>query len=753
MNPSIAHLHPAATDLGRIALAGVLLILAGLAAYANTLAVPFLYDDEGAIVRNASIRRLWPLSPVLFPPHATAYEAGLTTSGRPVLNVSLALNHALSGEAVWSYHAFNLLIHLAAGLVLFGVVRRTLLRRADGGQALGLAFASAVLWMLHPLQVESVTYLVQRAESLMGLFYLLTLYAFVRGVQAEQPRRWWALCVTSCALGMATKEVMVTAPLMVLLYDRTFVAGTLAAAWRQRRRVHGALLATWVPLAALVWSTGGNRGGTAGFGVGVSPWAYGLTQFEAVVRYLALSVWPHPLVFEYGTFWTAGAGEVLPFAAVLLPLLAGAMIALWRWPAVGFAGAWFFAILAPTSLTPGTQQMIVEHRVYLSLAAVVTLLVVAAEYFVGRRARWALGPALLACGLLTVQRNADYRSEIALWSDTIAKRPGNARAHYNLGHAFSVDGRFVEARREYLAALQLKPDYAEADNNLGNALSHLGRLPEAIGHYEEALRLRPDYANAHYNLGCALVEAGRLPEAIASFEQSVRLQPTVAEVRYNLAGALAQAGRNPDALAEYASALQLRGDYVEALNDRGNLLLRLGRTTDALADFEAAVRIAPSFAGAHLNYAAALLTVGRTADALTQSATAVRLQPDSGAMHYNLGNVLLQLERLDEAVAEYREAARLAPALVGAHHNLALALVRLNRPAEAIAPYERALQLAPDSAVAHHNFAIALAEVTRLADAAAQDETALRLQPDFPDARRHLSYVRERLAATRENAR
>ncbi len=753
MNLNLPNARPAPPAVARrpgIAPAALLLVLAGLVAYAATFSVPFLYDDEGAVVRNESLRHWWPLSQVLFPPQADAYAAGLTTAGRPVLNLSLASNYAISGDAVWSYHAFNLLVHLAAALVLFGLVRRTLLQpgwaaRRDDRTATTMAWAGAALWLLHPLQTEAVTYVSQRAESLMGLFFLLTLYAFARGVQAEKPGRWFLLCTTGCLLGMATKEVMVGAPLLVLLYDRTFVAGSFGSALRKRGSLYLALAATWMLLGALVMSTGGNRGGTAGFGVGVSPWAYWATQFQAITRYLALSFWPRPLVFEYGAFWTKGVGDVLPYAAVVLPLIAGAIVALWRWPAVGFVGAWFFVILAPTSLTPGTQQMIVEHRMYLPLAAVVVLAVLGVERGMGRRGLWLFFPVAAVCLFLTRQRNADYRTETVLWADTVAKRPANARAHYNLGHAFSESGRMAEAAREYAAALKLRPGYAEAHNNLGNALSLLGRLAEAIPHYEEALRLQPAYANAHYNLGCALVEAGRVPEAIEHLATSARLQPAVAEVRYNLAGALARAGRDADALAAYSAALELRPDYPEALNDRANLLGRLGREADAFVDYEAALRLAPAYADAHVNFANALVRSGRAVEALAHYATALRLRPDSAVAHYNFGNALLGLGRLDEAVAHYREATRLAPDLAGAHHNLALALVRLGRPGDALAAYERTLQLAPGSAVARHNFSLALAQLGREDDAIAQDEIALRLQPDFPAARDHLAFLRRRL--------
>jgi hypothetical protein len=352
-----------------------------LAAYSNSFGGPFVYDDIPAILENTTIRNLW--DAFLPPP-------GTTTSGRPLVNLSLALNWAAGGAAVAGYHLLNLLIHLAAGLALFGVVRRTLAKLGQTSSVLPAA-AAALLWTVHPLQTESVTYVVQRAESLMGLCYLLTIYCFIRSVDGPSGRSWCWLAWAACLGGMASKEVMVSAPLMVWLYDRTFVAGSFRAAWLARKRFYAALASTWLLLGICVASTGGNRGGTVGLDVGVQGWSYGLTQFRAAAHYLRLAVWPQPLVFEYGTFWESGWQAVLPSAALVLALLLGTVVALVRSPVLGFAGAWFFVMLAPTSLVPGTTQMIVEHRMYLSLAAVVVTAAVAAWLRIGSRSLWAAG--------------------------------------------------------------------------------------------------------------------------------------------------------------------------------------------------------------------------------------------------------------------------------------------------------------------------------------------------------------------------
>src|SRR5664280_1677877 len=585
-----------------IRLAAVVICLAILAAYHNSFLGPFVFDDEPAVLDNPTIRQLWPISQPLSPP------ADLTVSGRPLANLTLAINYALSGTQIWSYHPFNLLVHVLAALTLFGVVRRTLAcargRRLLAGNenprkstpsppskrgstpvpasAAGpraddptfIALAITLLWALHPLQTEAVTYVVQRVESLMGLFFLLTLYCFIRSVEAPRPRPWQGCAIIACLLGAATKEVIALAPVLVLLYDRTFIAGSFAAAWRQRWRIHLALAFTWVVLAGLVASTGWNRNGTSGFDIGVPPSAYWLTQFEAVARYLWLSIWPHPLVFEYGTIWVNRAAEVLPYAVLVVPLAVATLVALWRWPVAGFLGAWFFGILAPTSIMPGRIQMIVEHRMYLPLAAILVLTSVGLYKLLPR----AFLPAGLVVasllGLLTGLRNHDYRSELAIWEDTVVKRPEGARAQGDLANVLAtVPGRLPEALAHYEQALRIDPDFAEAHNNLANVLVTIpGRLPEALAHYEQALRINPDFAEAHNDLANVLATIpGRLPEALAHYEQALRIKPNYAAAHNNLGVFYCRQGRLEEAKEHWERALELDPHFEAARLNLGLL--------------------------------------------------------------------------------------------------------------------------------------------------------------------------------------
>ena len=725
------------------ALAALLLILATGAAYWNSFDVPFVFDDVSSIVDNPTIRQLWPPGEALSPPSGW----GFTVSGRPVLNYSLALNYALSGTGVRSYHALNLVIHLLAGLTLFGIVRRTLLQPSLPlswrEKSLPAAGIIAGLWLLHPLQTESVTYVIQRAESLMGLFFLLTLYAFIRALDSSRPRVWTVISFSACLLGVGTKEVAALTPVLVFLYDRTFVSGSFRAAWKRRRWRHLSLVATWIPLALLVAGTGGNRGGTVGFDVGVSLTGFWLTQFEALSRYLWLTFWPHPQVFEYGKVSAGSFLTVALWAVPVISLLAATLWALWKRPVAGFFGAWFFLLLAPTSLVPGKLQMIVEHRMYLPLAGLLAGALGTAALRCRPRAFLAIGISLLlVAGTLTVRRNALYRDERRLWEDVLVHRPANARAHNNLGLLLYREGRLDEAIAHYREAARLDPTEAHTQYNLGLALMKAGHPREAIAHLEESVRILPYYFNAHLNLGIVLTQLGQPGQALPHLAEAIRFDPSPAIAHFQTGLALAALNRWDDAATHYAEAVRLDPNYAEALSNWGVALFRQNAVPAAIERFESALRLKPDSADVHYNLGLAFAQQRRAAEAATHYAEAVRLNPAQADAQLNLGIALAQTGKLADALPHLEEAARLRPDFAEAHTSLALALLDLNRPAEAIAHYETALQLRPDDPRAHYNLGYAQLVTGHTREARIHFENALKLQPTFAPARDLLQQLR-----------
>jgi hypothetical protein len=217
------------------------------------------------------------------------------------------------------------------------------------------------MWMVHPLVTEPIDYVSQRTELMMAAFLLATLYL----------RGWTS--VLCCALGMACKETMVVAPIIVILYDRAFTVESFREAFRERGRYYAALCATWLILIVLLWSS--PRGDSAGYvGASVSPWEYLLNQSVMIVRYLRLAFWPRGLVLDYGEPLHVSFTQVAPDFIAVAALLVATIVAFIRRPPIGFLGAWFFLTLAPTSsIMPISTEVGAERRMYLPLMAIVVL--------------------------------------------------------------------------------------------------------------------------------------------------------------------------------------------------------------------------------------------------------------------------------------------------------------------------------------------------------------------------------------------
>jgi tetratricopeptide (TPR) repeat protein len=508
----------------------------GLLVYSNSFAGQFVFDDWMQILSNGQIRRIWPPWELI---------AGST---RPVAAVTFALNYAVHGLHLWGYHLVNLAIHIAAALTLYGIVRRTLCQSRLAARyarvAEGLALAVALVWMAHPLQTQSVTYIVQRMESLAGLFYLLTLYGFMRADGSPCPRRWYAVSVTCCILGVATKEIVATAPLIVLWYDRAFVASSWHEIWQRRKWLYLALAGAWGVLVTLiaVHAAAYLSAGTISV-VGVTPLEYALTQPSVILHYVRLAFWPQGQCLDYSWPPVRNVWLIIPPGLVIVGLLVLTAWCALRQPAWGFVGAWFFLILAPTSSVMPIRDLAFEHRIYLPLAAVVVLVVIGGYECLERLlTRMSLEPnwrrtvevtavvvVLAILGYATHRRNEVYASEITMWRDVVQKAPYNPRAYNNLGFAWFLQGRYEEADREYREALRRHPGYTAAEINLGILLVRQNQLSEAARHFRRAIQLDPTNARAHLNLANSLVQQNEAPEAISHLREALRLNPAYLE--------------------------------------------------------------------------------------------------------------------------------------------------------------------------------------------------------------------------------
>ena len=672
--PPLAH-GPATTDLPGLRrwLPPLLIATAGVLAYLNSFGGVFQFDDRIRIVENPHIHALWPI------------WGWLCHGQRPVVNFTLAINYRFGALDVWGYHFVNLTVHILAALTLFGIVGRTVAAQtADskvGRHGSGLAAAVALIWVVHPLGTQSVCYIIQRGESLMGLFYLLTLYCVIRGSSSN--RRWWwyVAAVASCALGMGSKAVMVTAPVVVLLYDVVFLAGSVRRALRHRWALYVGLAATFAVLFGVGVVQGvlaPPAGGTAnvGFGYkGVTPTEYLLSQPGVILHYLRLSFWPHPLCLDYG--WpVAHAWYEIAIPGLLVGgLIVGTLWALLRRSWLGFAGAWFFTTLAPTSSFIPIRDLAFEHRMYLPLAAVVVVVVAAGRRLLDVLVRqfslqpvalrlvggYVLAVVVVLLGWSTAGRCKDYHSLVDIWGGVVRIRPDNARGHYNLAHSLAEVGRIDEAIACYQAAIDLQPGYVEAHYNLGHELAKLGRTDEAIPQYLEALRLKPDYVEAHNNLGYAYLKRNQVELAARHYAEALRLNPDSADAHSNLGTALAHQGKLDEAVHHYEEALRLDQGFASAHNNLGIVLALQGHTEEAVSQYHQALQINPNDAKSHGSVGVLLAKLGRLDEAIEHYRQALRINENNVDARYALAHALYQQDRLAEAADELRRILAIDP--------------------------------------------------------------------------------------------
>lgn len=586
-------------------IAALLLAIGVALAYLNSFSVGFILDDSSAIVDNLSIRNI---SSALSPPSNTS------VTGRPMLNLTLAFNYAFGELDVYGYHAGNLLIHYLNALLLFTLLSFSFSRGGGGavfGHPLLLALMAAFFWAVHPLQTESVTYLTQRAESLAALFVLSVVVCLAKSERSAKRTRWLILGGLSAFVGVTVKETVSVAPLLALAYDRAHFSSSFGEALRKRKWFYATLASSWLPLAALVLSTGG-RGASAGFDAGVSSLTYAGTQTTAILHYAGLVFWPVNLVFDYGPyietrpFWLlVGIGATVTFVAMTaFGLVRGFRPAFW--------GAWFILLVAPSSsIIPVATQTMAEHRVYLADAGIIVLAVLAGAFLWRELAlRLNLGAVLplglafvigTALILATVSRNVAYIGREELWRESLAFNPENFRAHSQLGRLLLDNGRYDEAVASYKMALALSPDNIDVQNLYGAALAGQGDLGGAEDILRGILRANPENVKAMINLGDLLDSKGDDVGARELYEMALRLESDNAYAHNNLGVMLIGSGEVGLALAHFEAATRKSPGFANAQINLGRALIRLGRHEEAARAFRKALQANPSFEPARVS--------------------------------------------------------------------------------------------------------------------------------------------------------
>jgi tetratricopeptide (TPR) repeat protein len=713
-------------------LAGAALIaVAVVVAYLPSINGGFVMDDNELIINNQLVKSADGL-----------YYFWCTTQTPdywPVTNSNLWIDWRLWGTHPAGYHATNLILHVVEALLMWIILRKL---------SIPGAFLAALIFALHPVNVESVAWISQRKNMMAMLFFLLSILWYLKADMPTAsvgmaPSRshggpwkrennhsplWYWLSLAAFLLAMLSKGSVAVLPVLLLgivwwlrplgtvpISVPTKTPGTVPISVSTKRgpfsfsrryllRIAPFFMVAIILAGVNVWFQTHGRGETirsADFvqrllGAGCVPWFY---LYKAIL--------PIDLAFVYPQ-WQIQAGNFcwwLPLPAALI-----VTAVLWRYrngwsrPLL-FAWGFFCAALAPVMgfMDVGfmKQSLVADHYQHIAVIGVIALAASGISAWHQRAhgtARWAtIGLAVPAAGtlmLLTWQQSGLYRGAMTLYQATLDKNPACWMAHNNLGITLADTGRLQDAIDQYRQALQLMPDYPEADNNLGNALIKSARPQEAIEHYERAIRQKPDYAEAHNNLGFALAHIGRPREAIEQYEQAIRLMPYYSEAYNNLGNVMLNMGRMPEAMDYFWQAQRLKPDYPEACNGLGVASIRMDRYPEAIEYFREALRLKFDYPEAHSNLGVALVHTDRPGDAIEQYRQAITFKPDYFEAINNLGNAYKILGQYQQAIEQYRQALALKPDFANIYFNLAMTYAKMRQSSEAVAAAQKALELA-----------------------------------------------------------
>jgi protein O-mannosyl-transferase len=704
--------------------------LAIIVAYWPALNGGFIFDDDVLLVNNKLIQAPDGLYRIWFTSEPIDYW--------PVTNTAFWIEWRLWGWNTTGYHVVNLVLHIANALLVWLILRKL---------AIPGSFLAALLFAVHPVNVESVAWISQLKNTLSLFFFLVSILCYLKAKEkSKQPVKdsadsrgatylfWTSLL--AFVLAMLSKGSVAILPLVLLLIvwwqGRRFT-------WPDFQRILPYFyVAGFLTLVNIWFRTHGS--GEIIRSVTFSQRLLGAGQ--AIWFYLAKALLPINLVFIYPQ-WEFRTSDLLQW----LPLLATIAVTavLWRlrsgaWGRPSFfAWSFYCAALLPVlgfvDIYYMKYSLIADQYQYIAIIGVMALVAAGCSWWQQKLAgrTQTVAHSVVALGVLVLifasrQQSGLYRDATTMYLATLNKNPDCWVLHYNLGNALDNAGDSHKAIEHYQQAIRLKPDYVEAHNNLGNTLANAGRSQEAIEQFQEALRLKPDWvAEVHCALGITLSNAGRIQEAVEQYKQALKLKPDNAEFHYDFGNVLLKTGRTQDAIDQYQQAVKLKPDFSDAHSKLGDAFASENQLPQAIEHYEEALpQLKPDLAAkVHCALGAVLNKAGHTLDAIEQYQQALRLKPDYAEAHFNLGNALFKLGRPLAAIEHYQQAVQLNPALFEAENGLGAAFLATARPQEAVKYFEQALQIKPDYFQATANLANAYAQTNHSDEAIATAQKAL----------------------------
>lgn len=607
----------------------IVLTCMGLLAFWGTFHSPFLYDDAHAIVENPYIQQL----------DGFQKNVGIENIfNRSVLLLTFAVNREIGELEVFGYHLVNILIHILTGLVWYFLVRELLLLEPNRQRLTRLPLICASIHLLNPLTVETVTYISSRSSGLATFFYLLSFYIFCRLVRPRRESITSAKKLIFIAgifaflfLGAGTKEIVVTFPLMAIIYI------WLITPAEKRKFLKAKISILLLPLLFYFCYRYLEQGNI--FSLKADPvsgetsrYLYFLSQVKVALNYYLLKLFlPFNLNFEPDIRLLPGLMDwQFIFSAAVLG--AGAIVVYrHKSPILQFAVLWFAITLLPTSSLIPLKQIATEHRTY--LPGLGFSLALGWMFLNIQQTRIYATSLLIAflslIFLLTVNRSLDYRSEVSLWKDTAEKSPNKALVHNNLATAYMADKMFEEAERELALTLQLNPTQSDAYANLGHINFQRKDWKQAIAEFDRALALGSNKPDTYYFAGLALSKQGAHAEAIPFLQQAANMRPHKARYHFDLGNSYQNIKSFDDALREFNRTLEIQPQHLQAQNNIGVIFWHLGAYQKAEVEFKKALDIQYDQPDIHHNLAALYLKNNHYTNAILHLKQVLKLQPDN----------------------------------------------------------------------------------------------------------------------------
>ena len=587
----------------------VLLTVPVIFIYADMLTGPFIFDDKINIEENPHIH----LTEITFKSlAAAAFDS--PSQRRPVANISFALNYYLHGNNVVGFRLLNLIIHVISGILLYFFIRatfRTPALQSWDMNARWISFFAAAIWMVHPLQTQSISYIVQRMNSLAAMFYILSFLLYVHFRMNRQKRsKGWLLigCILAGILALGSKENAATLPFFIILYEWYFFEN-LSLKWLKDHFLGLAGLFLVMAAIALIYlGTDPLDKILAGYNIrNFTPTQRILTEFRVVIFYISLFLWPLPSRLNLDHDFALSSSVADPITTLFSILAIAVLVVLAVITArnhrlISFCILWFLGNLVIES-SIFALEIIFEHRLYLP-SMMFSLVIVLLVYRLAKPA-WLKTAILCVLAIVgsvwTYERNQVWRDRITLWQDCVKKSPQKARPYNNLGAALADNGQYNEALAHYHRALEINPYYPNAYANLGFILVKQGKVEEGITQLLKSLQIKPNDYETLSNLGVALLMQERYEEAGKYLSDALEINPHFAKAHNNLGVVRRRQNRFQESIDHLRSALKLDPDYAEAYNNMGVTLASQGRYEEAIKQFSAALEINPGYAKARQN--------------------------------------------------------------------------------------------------------------------------------------------------------